>query len=62
MVSRIIVWASIISLSFSWYVIGYQKAHYEVATECERLGGFYVNDKTFVCALKSPAPQEQRDE
>lgn len=24
-----------------------------VATECERLGAFYVNEKTFTCQLKS---------
>ena len=28
-------------------------AHHTVATECERLGAFYVNEKTFSCQLKS---------
>ena len=28
-------------------------AHHKVATECERLGAFYVNEKTFNCQLKS---------
>ena len=28
-------------------------AHHTVATECERLGAFYVNEKTFNCQLKS---------
>ena len=28
-------------------------AHNTVATECERLGAFYVNEKTFTCQLKS---------
>ena len=28
-------------------------AHHTVATECERLGAFYVNEKTFTCQLKS---------
>lgn len=28
-------------------------ARHTVATECERLGAFYVNEKTFTCQLKS---------
>lgn len=28
-------------------------ARHTVATECERLGAFYVNEKTFNCQLKS---------
>lgn len=28
-------------------------AHHTVATECERLGAFYVNEKTFTCQLKT---------
>ena len=28
-------------------------AHHTVATECERLGAFYVNEKTFTCQLES---------
>ena len=28
-------------------------AYHTVATECERLGAFYVNEKTFNCQLKS---------
>ena len=28
-------------------------AHHTVATECERLGAFYVKEKTFSCQLKS---------
>ena len=37
-------------------------AHHTVATECERLGAFYVNEKTFNCQLKSegkPGRQKQ---
>ncbi|MDD5479677.1 hypothetical protein [Rhodoferax sp.] len=34
---------------------GYIKAHGEVEAECERLGAFYVGDKTFKCELKSQA-------
>ncbi|MBH3395825.1 hypothetical protein [Pseudomonas monteilii] len=31
------------------YYIGWVRAHYTVAAECERLGGFYVGSKTFRC-------------
>lgn len=31
----------------------WEQAHHTVATKCERLGAFYVNDKTFTCQLKS---------
>lgn len=30
-------------------IIGWQLAHQEVATECERQGSFYVGSKTFKC-------------
>lgn len=55
--SRIIVQASILSLSLFWYFIGYQKAHHEVATECERLGGFYVGEKTYTCTVAKKEEQ-----
>ena len=32
---------------------GWQTAHSEVATECERQGGFYVGKRDFVCAPKA---------
>ena len=41
--------AFILSFCFG---MGYIKAHNEVATECERLGAFYVGDKTYKCELK----------
>lgn len=31
------------------YRLGWVAAHKTVAVECERLGGFYVNDKVFKC-------------
>lgn len=34
-------------------VVTWEWAHHTVATECERLGAFYVNEKTFTCQLKS---------
>lgn len=34
-------------------VVTWARAHHTVATECERLGAFYVNDKTSTCHLKS---------
>ena len=33
--------------------IGWHSAHRTVATECERLGAFYVGDKVFRCAPES---------
>ena len=31
------------------FYIGWVRAHYAVAAECQRLGGFYVGSKTFRC-------------
>lgn len=31
------------------YTAGWSHAHKTVATECERLGSFYVGDKAFHC-------------
>lgn len=45
-------WFSILILVFGLYVgynVGYQKAHSTIATECQRLGSFYVGSKTFKC-------------
>ena len=44
--------AFLIVLIFSC-VVTWGRAHHTVATECERLGAFYVNEKTFTCQLKS---------
>lgn len=32
--------------------IGWVYAHQTVAKECERLGAFYVGDKTYECRVK----------
>lgn len=31
------------------YGIGWSNAHYTVATECEKLGSFYVGSRIFKC-------------
>ena len=35
-------------------IIGHAQAHHEVATECQRLGAFYVGDKIFECKERNP--------
>lgn len=49
------------------YFLGWGFAHKTVATECERLGSFYVDNKTFKCtqieivrpnAPSAPRPSE----
>lgn len=37
-------------------VLGWLSAHGTIATECRKLGGFYVGDSTFKCI------EEKRDE
>ena len=44
-----IVVATVLALVF---VAGFIKAHSEITQECERLGAFYVGEKTFACELK----------
>ncbi len=34
------------------FTLGWVTAHNEVMTECERLGAFYVGDKTFKCEVR----------
>lgn len=36
------------------FTLGWVAAHGEVVTECERLGAFYVGDKTFKCERVKP--------
>lgn len=36
------------------FAAGWITAHSEVVTECERLGAFYVGDKTFKCERVKP--------
>ena len=40
------------SIAYVGWFLGFVMAHNEVARECERLGGFYVGQKTFVCSIK----------
>lgn len=40
----------LIVLSFLFgHKVGYQNGHNTVAKECEKLGSFYVGDKTYIC-------------
>lgn len=43
-------------IAFVCYLVGFslgrQAAHDTIARECERLGGFYVGSKTYVCKIK----------
>ncbi|MDF3019316.1 MAG: hypothetical protein K0Q92_619 [Steroidobacteraceae bacterium] len=34
------------------YLCGWTYAHHTVSVECDRLGGFYVVDRVFVCERK----------
>lgn len=38
-------------------VLGYQSAHKTVATECIRLGAFFVGEQDFICGLKATLPE-----
>ena len=39
-------------IAFSiWYMVGWINAHKTVATECERLGKFFVGKKVYECTL-----------
>lgn len=40
------------SIAFGGWLLGYVMAHNEVSRECERLGGFYVGQKTYTCQIK----------
>ena len=40
-------------------LLGFIKAHSDIALECERLGAFYVGEKTFACELKKPAKAKE---
>lgn len=35
-------------------LVGFIYAHSIIATECDRLGGFYYNQKTYKCVLSNP--------
>lgn len=40
----------VVGLFIGW-AIGFIHGHYKIATECKRLGKFYVDDDTFECVL-----------
>lgn len=42
----LIVFMGSLWLGYKW---GWVAAHITVARECEKLGGFYVNNKTYKC-------------
>ena len=39
-----------------WYYIGYVSAHYTIASECKKLGGFFVGKETFKCIKVEVSP------
>lgn len=52
MTSRKELTAALLSMAALAILIGWILAHNTVATECEKLGSFYVGDKVFKCELK----------
>ncbi len=42
-------------------LVGWVVAHGVVATECERLGSFYVGEKTFHCVKVTPTPSSLKE-
>lgn len=40
------------------YIFGWTGAHRTVATECERLGGFYVGSKVYKCSAVETHPHK----
>ena len=45
---------------FLGFCIGKQYAHDTIATECEKLGGFFVGNRTFKCISVSESSDTQR--
>lgn len=41
---------------FAGGFIGWVWAHYSIADECEKLGGFFVGKKVYRCTSTPPAP------
>lgn len=41
------------------FIIGWEAAHRTVATECKKLGKFYVGKEVFECRLISSSPGYQ---
>lgn len=47
------LWSFVGALALGW-VIGWVHAHGAIASECRRLGGFYVGDAVFRCEVQKP--------
>lgn len=48
-----------VALSIGWN-LGYRGAHHTVASECERLGAFYVGKTIYKCtAIERPENKDQ---
>lgn len=45
------MWCLILCIAAFWlgYIAGCVQTHQVIADECDRLGGFYVGDKTYAC-------------
>ena len=51
--------ALVSAIFFLWigWVIGWAHAHYTVAGECEKLGGFFVGKKIYKCTSIDKNPE-----
>lgn len=43
------------------YILGYHHAHGVVATECRKLGKFYVGDSVFVCVEEQKVGENRKE-
>ena len=43
----------------SAFMLGYGKAHYDVANECKKLGRFYVDNEVFECVKITTEGKEE---
>ncbi|HDM8441823.1 TPA: hypothetical protein RU323_004844 [Yersinia enterocolitica] len=51
MINGIIFGVAVCVLIWASYRLGWESAHQTVATECQRLGKFYVGKKTYHCIV-----------
>ncbi|OJB95778.1 hypothetical protein [Yersinia ruckeri] len=51
MIKDIIFGGAVCALVWASYRLGWESAHQTVATECQRLGKFYVGKKTYHCTV-----------
>ncbi|HEK6332687.1 TPA: hypothetical protein SO899_004288 [Yersinia enterocolitica] len=51
MINGIIFGIAVCVLIWASYRLGWESAHQTVATECQRLGKFYVGKKTYHCIV-----------